>query len=61
VSDFCSDSYEFAKRMLAQTHVAVTPGLDFDPLQGSRFVRLCYAGSAAEMQEALERIGKWLT
>jgi aspartate/methionine/tyrosine aminotransferase len=60
VSDFCSDSYEFAKRMLAQTHVAVTPGLDFDPLQGSRFVRLCYAGSAAEMQEALERIGRWL-
>ena len=47
--------------MLAQTHVAVTPGLDFDPLQGSHFVRLCYAGSAAEMQEALERIGKWLT
>ena len=60
VSEFCNDSYEFAKRMLAQTHVAVTPGLDFDPLQGSRFVRLCYAGSAAEMQEALERIGKWL-
>jgi aspartate/methionine/tyrosine aminotransferase len=60
VSRFCSDSYEFAKRMLAQTHVAVTPGVDFDPLQGRRFIRLCYAGSREEMQEAVERMGGWL-
>jgi aspartate/methionine/tyrosine aminotransferase len=60
VSRFCSDSYEFAKRMLMQTHVAVTPGVDFDPLQGQRFIRLCYAGSREEMQEAVERMGGWL-
>jgi len=60
VSRFCSDSHEFAKRLLAETHVAVTPGVDFDPLKGSRFIRLCYAGSRAEMQEAVERIGAWL-
>ncbi|HEY4738542.1 MAG TPA: aminotransferase class I/II-fold pyridoxal phosphate-dependent enzyme, partial [Xanthobacteraceae bacterium] len=60
VSRFCSDSHEFAKRLLAETHVAVTPGVDFDPLKGSRFIRLCYAGSRAEMQEAIERIGAWL-
>jgi aspartate/methionine/tyrosine aminotransferase len=60
VSRFCTDSYEFAKRMLAQTHVAVTPGVDFDPLQGRHFIRLCYAGSREEMHEALERIGAWL-
>jgi aspartate/methionine/tyrosine aminotransferase len=40
--------------------VAVTPGVDFDPLKGSRFIRLCYAGSRTEMQEAIERIGGWL-
>jgi aspartate/methionine/tyrosine aminotransferase len=60
VSRFCNDSYEFAKRMLTQTHVAVTPGVDFDPLQGRRFIRLCYAGSHKEMQEAVERMGGWL-
>jgi len=60
VSRFCSDSYEFAQRMLAQTHVAVTPGIDFDPLQGNRFIRLCYAGAREEMQEAVHRIGRWL-
>jgi aspartate/methionine/tyrosine aminotransferase len=60
VSRFCSDSFDFAQRMLAETHVAVTPGIDFDPLRGQRFVRFCYAGSAAEMHEAVERIGNWL-
>jgi aspartate/methionine/tyrosine aminotransferase len=60
VSRFCSDSYDFAQRMLAQAHVAVTPGIDFDPLKGSSFIRLCYAGSREEMHEALERMGRWL-
>ena len=40
--------------------VAATPGVDFDPFHGRNFLRFCYAGSAAEMQEAVERIGNWL-
>ena len=60
VSSFRSDSYEFAKRMLAEIHVAVTPGLDFDPSNGSRFIRLCYAGPRAEMQEVIGRLGAWI-
>jgi aspartate/methionine/tyrosine aminotransferase len=60
VSRFSNDSFEFAKRMLVETHVAVTPGIDFDPIEGRRFVRFCYAGASAEMQEAVERIGVWL-
>ena len=40
--------------------VAATPGIDFDPVNGHNFLRFCYAGSAAEMHEAVERIGKWL-
>ena len=60
VSRFSNDSFEFAKRMLAETHVAVTPGADFDPIEGRRFVRLCYAGARGEMREAMERIGAWL-
>ena len=60
VSRFSDDSREFAQRMLAQTHVAATPGLDFDPLKGRQFIRFCYAGAAAEMDEAVERITTWL-
>jgi aspartate/methionine/tyrosine aminotransferase len=60
VSRFCNDSFDFAKRMLEETHVAATPGVDFDPINGKRFIRFCYAGSAAQMHEAVERIGRWL-
>jgi aspartate/methionine/tyrosine aminotransferase len=60
VSRFSSDSFDFAKRMLEETHVAATPGVDFDPVHGREFIRFCYAGSAAEMHEAVERIGGWL-
>jgi aspartate/methionine/tyrosine aminotransferase len=60
VSRFSDDSLEFAQRMLAQTHVAATPGLDFDPLKGRHFIRFCYAGAGAEMHEAVERITTWL-
>jgi len=60
VSRFSDDSFEFAKRMLEETHVAATPGVDFDPEHGRQFIRFCYAGSAAEMREAVERIGNWL-
>jgi aspartate/methionine/tyrosine aminotransferase len=60
VSRFSSDSLAFAKSMLEEAGVAVTPGLDFDPLRGKNFVRLCYAGSQQEMHEAVERIGAWL-
>ncbi|AHY50890.1 pyridoxal phosphate-dependent aminotransferase [Bradyrhizobium japonicum] len=60
VSNFTSDSFEFAKQMLEQAHVAATPGLDFDPIHGRSFIRLSYARSAAEMREAVDRIAHWL-
>ncbi len=60
ISRFSNDSVDFAKRLLEEAHVATTPGVDFDPVHGRDFVRFCYAGSAAEMREAMERIGRWL-
>jgi aspartate/methionine/tyrosine aminotransferase len=61
VSAFTSDSFEFAKRMLEQAHVAATPGIDFDPIHGRSFVRFSYARSAQDMHEAVARLTKWLT
>jgi aspartate/methionine/tyrosine aminotransferase len=60
VSRFSTDSFAFATRMLEEAGVAATPGVDFDPLHGRNFLRLCYAGSRQEMHEAVERIGAWL-
>ena len=59
-SRFSDDSFEFAKRMLEQAGVAATPGVDFDPIHGRSFLRLCYAGSRDDMHEAVKRIGAWL-
>ncbi|MGV2130202.1 pyridoxal phosphate-dependent aminotransferase [Agrobacterium vitis] len=60
VSRFTNDSMEFARRLLAQTHVAATPGLDFDPLEGHRALRISYAGTLAELTDATDRIANWL-
>jgi aspartate/methionine/tyrosine aminotransferase len=60
ISRFSNDSFAFATRMLEEAGVAATPGVDFDPIHGKNFLRLCYAGSRQEMREAVERIGAWL-
>ena len=60
ISRFSDDSLAFAKQMLDEAGVAATPGIDFDPRNGRHFLRFCYAGSAPEMHEAVQRIGDWL-
>jgi aspartate/methionine/tyrosine aminotransferase len=60
VSRFSADSPDFARRMLEEAGVAATPGVDFDPAHGRRYVRFCYAGSEAEVAEAVEQVTGWL-
>jgi aspartate/methionine/tyrosine aminotransferase len=60
VSSLTNDSMEFARRMLAEAHVAATPGRDFDPLEGHRTMRFSYAGSYDDMVRATDRIANWL-
>jgi aspartate/methionine/tyrosine aminotransferase len=60
VSRFTNDSMTYARKMLAEINVAATPGLDFDPLEGHRAMRISYAGSNAEIEEAVERIAAWV-
>jgi aspartate/methionine/tyrosine aminotransferase len=60
ITRFSTDSFAFATRMLEEAGVAATPGVDFDPSQGRRFLRLCYAGTPDDMRDAVERIGRWL-
>ncbi|WP_313026988.1 aminotransferase class I/II-fold pyridoxal phosphate-dependent enzyme [Brucella sp.] len=60
VSRFTNDSMEFARRMIAETNIAATPGLDFDPIDGHRTMRFSYAGSIEEIEEAVRRLEEWL-
>lgn len=60
VTRHTNDSMAFARKMLAEAHVAATPGRDFDPLAGHRTMRFSYAGSHDEMVEAMARIENWL-
>jgi aspartate/methionine/tyrosine aminotransferase len=60
VSRLTNDSMAFARRMLAEAHVAATPGRDFDPLAGHRYMRFSYAGSHDDMALAMDRIERWL-
>ncbi|MFQ5626925.1 MAG: pyridoxal phosphate-dependent aminotransferase [Methyloligellaceae bacterium] len=54
-----NDSAGFAKRMLEETGVATTPGVDFDAGRGSHFLRFCYAGTTERMGEAARRLKDW--
>jgi aspartate/methionine/tyrosine aminotransferase len=60
VSNLTRDSESFCRRLLAETGVAVTPGLDFDPIHGGGWVRFSFAGSAEDVAEAGRRLKEWL-
>jgi aspartate/methionine/tyrosine aminotransferase len=60
ISTLTRDSEEFCRRLLAETAVAVTPGLDFDPIHGGGWVRFSFAGSTEDVSEAARRLTDWL-
>jgi aspartate/methionine/tyrosine aminotransferase len=41
--------------------VAVAPGIDFDPVDGGRYIRLSFAGDKAEIAQAVDLLGEWLS
>jgi len=60
VAAHTNDSVEFCRRLLAETGVACTPGVDFDPQRGHATVRFSFAGATETMAEACRRIAAWL-
>jgi aspartate/methionine/tyrosine aminotransferase len=61
VSHLTNDSLRFCETMLAETGVAIAPGIDFDTTRGGSYVRLSFAGPDADIQEAVTRIGGWIS
>ena len=60
VSDFTGDSLAFCEKLLADTGLAIAPGVDFDTVRGPSHVRLSFAGPSSDIDEALRRLGPWL-
>lgn len=56
VGHLTDDSMAFTHDLLARTGVAVATGVDFDTVEGRRFVRFSFAGPHAEIEEALRRL-----
>ena len=61
IGHLTDDSLAFCKQLLTDTGVATAPGVDFDPIHGRHFIRLSFAVSTPEIEEALKRLTPWFT
>ncbi len=61
VSDFTGDSLRWCETLLADTGLAIAPGIDFDTMKGGSSVRLSFAGPTQDIDGALRRLGPWLS
>ncbi|WP_417727591.1 pyridoxal phosphate-dependent aminotransferase [Roseovarius sp.] len=60
VSHLTEDSRAFAAEILEKVGVAVTPGLDFDPVRGAGTLRFSYARATADIEEGLARLRRFM-
>ncbi len=56
VGHLTEDSLAFASEILNAAGVAVTPGLDFDPVRGHKTLRFSYARATEDIVEGLKRL-----
>jgi aspartate/methionine/tyrosine aminotransferase len=59
IGHLTDDSLAFCEQLLLDTGVATASGLDFDPVDGRRFIRFSFAVSTAEIEQALARLKPW--
>jgi len=59
ISHLTNDSLDFCQRLLRDTGVATAPGIDFDPVDGHRFIRFSFAVSTDRVEDAIARMVPW--
>lgn len=59
IGHLTDDSLAFCTQLLRDTGVCTAPGIDFDPVEGHRFIRFSFAVSTAEVREAIARMIPW--
>jgi aspartate/methionine/tyrosine aminotransferase len=60
ISAHADDSMAFARRVLDEAQVAITPGVDFCETRGRRWARLAYCRPRAEIEAGLARLARLL-
>lgn len=60
VGHITQDSLQFCTRTVRETGVALAPGIDFDPVDGHRYIRLSCAVSPEEIEQALGLLAPWI-
>jgi aspartate/methionine/tyrosine aminotransferase len=60
VGHLAPDSMALTYRILDETGIALAPGIDFDPVDGGRYLRFSCAGATEDIEEALRRLESWL-
>ena len=60
VSELTHDSLSFCERLLQDTGVAITPGVDFGDFRSGEHVRIAFTTDIARLEEAVSRIKQWL-
>ena len=56
IGHLTNDSMAFCEKLVRETGVATAPGVDFDPVNGHRFIRFSFAVSTPEIEDALSRL-----
>lgn len=56
IAHLTDDSTRWCADLLDATGVAVTPGVDFDPVDGHRYMRISLAVATEELDEAFDRL-----
>jgi aspartate/methionine/tyrosine aminotransferase len=59
IGHLTDDSLAFCEALLRDTGVATAPGIDFDPVEGHRFIRFSFAVSTELLTEAIARMTPW--
>ena len=60
IDELAQNSSVFCRKMLSDSGVAATPGIDFDPTRGKHYVRFSFAGATEDIIEACDRLETWL-
>jgi len=60
ITKYSDDSLSFCNTILDEVGVAITPGIDFDPMRGNKTIRISYARSTEEIVEGMKRLGEFM-
>ena len=59
ISRYTDDSLAFCLKLLEDTGIATAPGVDFDPVEGHKFMRFSFALSTPQIEEAISLLEPW--